>query len=173
VATLVLARCAGKAQPAAETSAPLRIIPLNGDVAESILSLKPTIAIGTAEAGPPEVIAQLKQAGVRVETVAVPSTVDTVPRPHPCGRGGHDAVPDRRAKKTPSCAMPRVAGTGTRAATMISATGFVDAGATSGIQGHTGVAPAEQPVGVVTALIGGPFFLFLLIRTRRSQGGWA
>lgn len=38
---------------------------------------------------------------------------------------------------------------------------------------RTVVAPAELPVGVVTALVGGPFFLFLLIRTRRSQGGWS
>lgn len=38
---------------------------------------------------------------------------------------------------------------------------------------RTVAAPAELPVGVVTALIGGPFFLYLLIRTRRTQGGWA
>lgn len=38
---------------------------------------------------------------------------------------------------------------------------------------RTLVALAELPVGVVTALIGGPFFLFLLIRTRRAQGGWS
>lgn len=38
---------------------------------------------------------------------------------------------------------------------------------------RTVVAPAEIPVGVVTALIGGPFFLFLLIHTRRTQGGWS
>jgi iron complex transport system permease protein len=37
---------------------------------------------------------------------------------------------------------------------------------------RTSVAPAEMPVGVITALVGGPFFLFLLIRTRRTQGGW-
>lgn len=38
---------------------------------------------------------------------------------------------------------------------------------------RTAVAPAEMPVGVVTALIGGPFFLFLLIHTRKTQGGWS
>jgi iron complex transport system permease protein len=38
---------------------------------------------------------------------------------------------------------------------------------------RTLVVPAELPVGVVTGLIGGPFFLFLLLRTRRDQGGWA
>jgi len=28
------------------------------------------------------------------------------------------------------------------------------------------IAPAEIPVGVITTLLGGPFFLWLLIRTR-------
>jgi iron complex transport system permease protein len=37
---------------------------------------------------------------------------------------------------------------------------------------RTVVVPAELPLGVVTALAGGPFFLFLLLRTRRSHGGW-
>ena len=38
---------------------------------------------------------------------------------------------------------------------------------------RTGVAMAELPLGMLTALIGGPFFFFLLWRTRRSAGGWA
>ncbi|MFD5889356.1 FecCD family ABC transporter permease [Streptomyces sp. NPDC060334] len=33
--------------------------------------------------------------------------------------------------------------------------------------------PAELPLGVLTALIGSPFFFWLLRRTRRKQGGWA
>ncbi len=33
--------------------------------------------------------------------------------------------------------------------------------------------PAELPLGVVTGAVGGPFFLWLLHRTRRTQGGWA
>ncbi|MFI6004028.1 FecCD family ABC transporter permease [Streptomyces sp. NPDC051366] len=33
--------------------------------------------------------------------------------------------------------------------------------------------PAELPLGVLTALIGSPFFFLLLRRTRRKQGGWA
>lgn len=32
--------------------------------------------------------------------------------------------------------------------------------------------PRELPLGVVTALAGGPFFLWLLHRTRREHGGW-
>jgi iron complex transport system permease protein len=29
------------------------------------------------------------------------------------------------------------------------------------------VAPAELPIGILTTLLGGPFFLWLLIRTQR------
>jgi iron complex transport system permease protein len=37
---------------------------------------------------------------------------------------------------------------------------------------RTVVVPAELPLGTVTALVGGPFFLWLLHHTRRRQGGW-
>jgi iron complex transport system permease protein len=37
---------------------------------------------------------------------------------------------------------------------------------------RTLMAPLELPLGIVTALIGGPYFLFLLHYTRRAQGGW-
>jgi iron complex transport system permease protein len=37
---------------------------------------------------------------------------------------------------------------------------------------RTLVLPRELPLGVVTALVGGPFFLWLLHRTRREHGGW-
>ncbi|MFG3256172.1 FecCD family ABC transporter permease [Streptomyces sp. NPDC048172] len=33
--------------------------------------------------------------------------------------------------------------------------------------------PAELPLGVLTALLGSPFFFWLLRKTRRRQGGWA
>lgn len=38
---------------------------------------------------------------------------------------------------------------------------------------RTVAAPAEVPLGVLTALVGGPFFFWLLLRTRERQGGWA
>jgi iron complex transport system permease protein len=38
---------------------------------------------------------------------------------------------------------------------------------------RTLAAPAELPLGVLTSLLGGPFFLWLLLRLRRAQGGWA
>jgi iron complex transport system permease protein len=38
---------------------------------------------------------------------------------------------------------------------------------------RTAVDYAELPIGMLTALVGGPFFLWLLLRTRRQAGGWA
>ncbi len=37
---------------------------------------------------------------------------------------------------------------------------------------RTAVPYAELPIGMLTALIGGPFFFWLLRRTRRRAGGW-
>ena len=38
---------------------------------------------------------------------------------------------------------------------------------------RTLVAYAELPLGMLTSLVGGPFFFWLLRRTRRTAGGWA
>lgn len=38
---------------------------------------------------------------------------------------------------------------------------------------RTAVEPAELPLGVLTSAVGGLFFLWLLLATRREQGGWA
>jgi len=35
---------------------------------------------------------------------------------------------------------------------------------------RTIMSPAEMPVGIITALLGGPFFIYLLIRRRTSIG---
>ena len=43
----------------------------------------------------------------------------------------------------------------------------------SDLAARTMVAPAEIPLGVLTSLVGSPFFFWQLRRTRRSQGGWA
>lgn len=37
---------------------------------------------------------------------------------------------------------------------------------------RTVVAPAELPIGIITSVIGGPFFLWLLVRQRSKAGGW-
>lgn len=41
------------------------------------------------------------------------------------------------------------------------------------LMARTAAAPAEIPLGVLTALVGSPVFFILLRRTRRQQGGWA
>jgi iron complex transport system permease protein len=38
---------------------------------------------------------------------------------------------------------------------------------------RTAVPLADLPIGMLTSLVGGPFFLWLLVRTRRRAGGWA
>lgn len=38
---------------------------------------------------------------------------------------------------------------------------------------RTAVPLADLPIGMLTSLLGGPFFLWLLVRTRRESGGWA
>jgi iron complex transport system permease protein len=38
---------------------------------------------------------------------------------------------------------------------------------------RTVAAPIELPLGVVTALAGGPIFLWLILRARHAHGGWA
>lgn len=37
---------------------------------------------------------------------------------------------------------------------------------------RTAVPLADMPIGMITSLVGGPFFLWLLLRTRRRAGGW-
>lgn len=37
---------------------------------------------------------------------------------------------------------------------------------------RTAAAPSEFPIGVTMSLAGGPFFIWLILRTRRAQGGW-
>jgi iron complex transport system permease protein len=37
---------------------------------------------------------------------------------------------------------------------------------------RTAVAYADLPIGMLTSLVGGPFFFYLLRRTRRQSGGW-
>lgn len=38
---------------------------------------------------------------------------------------------------------------------------------------RTLIGGADLPIGILTSLIGGPFFFFLLFRARRRSGGWA
>ncbi len=38
---------------------------------------------------------------------------------------------------------------------------------------RTLIRAADLPLGMLTSLVGGPFFFYLLIRQRRRQGGWS
>lgn len=44
---------------------------------------------------------------------------------------------------------------------------------TADLVARTAVEYADLPIGMLTALVGGPFFFWLLRRTRRTAGGWA
>ena len=42
----------------------------------------------------------------------------------------------------------------------------------SDLLARTFVSPAELPIGIITSLVGGPFFLWLLLRQRRRGESW-
>ncbi|MGQ0680129.1 MAG: FecCD family ABC transporter permease [Actinomycetota bacterium] len=65
------------------------------------------------------------------------------------------------------------AGPGHRHLLPLSALGGAVALVSADLIARTIVAPAELPLGVLTALVGSPFFFWLLRRTRARQGGWA
>jgi iron complex transport system substrate-binding protein len=136
--------------------------------AEGILSLRPTIAVGTAEAGPPEVIEQVRKAGVRVEIVPAPATLHGAPQriqqvaDKLGAAGAGKALADRTASEISAAkatipagkSPPRVAflylrgpttamlgGVGSRADTMITSAGAVDAGTEAGVRGYKPITP--------------------------------
>jgi iron complex transport system permease protein len=66
-----------------------------------------------------------------------------------------------------------VAGPGHRLLLPASAIGGAALLVVADLVARTIAAPAEVPLGVLTALVGSPFFFWLLRRTRARQGGWA
>ncbi len=64
-------------------------------------------------------------------------------------------------------------GPGHRLLVMASALGGAVLLVTADWFARTAVAYADLPIGMLTALVGGPFFFWLLRRTRRTAGGWA
>jgi iron complex transport system permease protein len=66
-----------------------------------------------------------------------------------------------------------VAGPGHRLLLPASALGGAALLVVADLAARTIAAPAEIPLGVLTALVGSPFFFWLLRRTRARQGGWA
>ena len=65
------------------------------------------------------------------------------------------------------------AGPGHRALIPLSVVGGAAVLVWADLAARTLAEPAEIPLGVLTALVGSPFFFWLLRRTRRRQGGWA
>ncbi|WP_461037628.1 FecCD family ABC transporter permease [Streptomyces mayteni] len=66
-----------------------------------------------------------------------------------------------------------VAGPGHRFLVPASAVGGALVLLSADLVARTVAEPAELPLGVITGLIGSPFFFWLLRRTRSRQGGWA
>lgn len=236
-AALVIAAagCAGDETTDAPTAAgaarqPMKIVPLNGDLAEivfalglgdevvgvdtsatypkeagtkpkigyqrtlnaeGIIGLQPTIAVGTAEAGPPEVIDQIRKAGVTVEILDTPKTVDDIPARIQAvadklgvsakGRelagkatseikAAKESIPANKPAlrvaflyvRGPTTAM--LGGVGTRADAMITAAGATDAGTQAGVQGFKPITPEA----LVTAK---PDVLLFLDAGLQSIGG--
>jgi iron complex transport system permease protein len=69
--------------------------------------------------------------------------------------------------------MRMVAGPGHRLLLPVSALAGATILVVADLAARTLAAPAEIPLGVLTALIGSPFFFWQLRRTRARQGGWA
>jgi iron complex transport system permease protein len=65
-----------------------------------------------------------------------------------------------------------VAGPGHRTLIPASALGGAVLVVMTDLVARTVASPLEVPVGLLTALLGGPVFLWLLVRTRREHGGW-
>lgn len=131
--------------------------------AEGILSLRPTVVIGTPLAGPREVLEQLRTAGIPVVIVEAPVTLEApmvkirkVAQALGVTTQGEllaaqvereiQAARELAARATsqprvvylhaPGAHEPQVAGLGTAAHVMIDAAGAIDAAAAAGIQGY-------------------------------------
>jgi len=69
--------------------------------------------------------------------------------------------------------MRMLIGPAHRPLVIVSAVGGALLLALADLVARTAVPLADLPIGMITALVGGPFFLWLLVRTRRRSGGWA
>jgi iron complex transport system substrate-binding protein len=159
--------------------------------AEGILSLRPTLVIGSAEAGPPAVISQLRSAGLTVVILRENDSLTAGPwKLRQVGRAlgvprrgerlarqvaGQISLAGREAKSARS--RPRVAflylrgprtqliaGTKTRAHTMIVAAGGINAGAEIGIEDY-------KPITSEALVSSRPDILLVLTDGLASVGG--
>jgi iron complex transport system substrate-binding protein len=159
--------------------------------AEGIISLRPTVVVGSSEAGPPTVIQQLRDAGLTVLILQEDERLEAGPaKLRALGRAL--GVPKRgarlarqverqialaRAEAARATSRPRVAflylrgdrvqmigGRGTRAHTMIEAAGGVDVGAEIGIEGY-------RPITAEALVAARPSVLLVLSAGLESVGG--
>lgn len=159
--------------------------------AEGILSLQPTVIIGSELAGPPAVIEQIKSAGVPVVLFKTVASLDDVPKKI-TNVAAALGVPNRGellaaqtkaeidealAVATKATSRPRVAflylrgsttqvimGRGSGADVLITAAGAIDAGAEAGVTGSKPLTPEA----LVTAA---PDVLLVLTAGLQSVGG--
>ena len=130
--------------------------------AEGILSLRPTLVIGSTEAGPPHVLEQIRATGVTVLVIPEITTLDAGPRKlrllgralgvpkrgERLARQVENQIATAKREASGTTSQPRVAflyvrgapvqmigGKGTRADAMIVAAGGRDAGSEIGIEG--------------------------------------
>jgi iron complex transport system substrate-binding protein len=159
--------------------------------AEGILSLRPTVVIGTAEAGPPAVISQLRSAGVTVVILRQNDSLTAGPwklrevgkalgvprRGERLARQVAGQIALARRESSRSTLHPRVAflyvrgprtqlisGTKTRAHTMIVAAGGINAGAEVGIEDY-------KPITAEALISSRPDILLVLNDGLESVGG--
>lgn len=159
--------------------------------AEGILSLRPSVVIGTDTAGPPAVIEQIRSTGLPVVIIAAPTTLEGVPLKirTVAAALGVPATGDALAAQTqqkltaattlaatatsrPSVAFLYLRGTATQqiggknsaADALITAAGGIDAGVAAGIEGFKPLTPEA----LVAAK---PDVLLLLTAGLQSVGG--
>lgn len=161
--------------------------------AEGILSLKPTVVIGTTDAGPPPVLEQLKSAGVplvQVPTAAdsvdlVPAKIETVAKAVGEPAKGKELAAKVAAEITAAkqkgaavATKPKVAflylrgqsktymigGKGTKADAMIAAAGGIDAGSEAGVENY-------KPITAEAMVTGAPDIILVMADGLESVGG--
>jgi iron complex transport system substrate-binding protein len=159
--------------------------------AEGILSLRPTVVIGTAEAGPPAVVSQLRSAGLTVVILRQNDSLTAGPwklrevgkalgvpkRGEKLARQVQRQITTARTEARSASLHPRVAflylrgprtqliaGTKTRADTMIVAAGGVNAGAEAGIEDY-------KPITAEALVASRPDLLLVLNDGLDSVGG--
>jgi iron complex transport system substrate-binding protein len=159
--------------------------------AEGILSLRPTVVIGTAEAGPPAVVSQLRSAGLTVVILRQNDSLTAGPwklrevgkalgvpkRGEKLARQVQRQITTARTEARSASLHPRVAflylrgprtqliaGTKTRADTMIVAAGGVNAGADAGIEDY-------KPITAEALVASRPDLLLVLNDGLESVGG--